>query len=502
MPFDKQYWEQHWQGRSDGPGSTHANPPNPYLERETGSLPPGTALDAGCGSGAEAIWLASHGWRVTAADISSEALANAAERATTSGAVDLVEWIEADLSVWNPDAHFDLVTTHYAHPAMPQLDFYDRIATWVAPGGTLPAGVSADEGRRADHRHRAPGQFGQLGEERLVGPGEVEAGLSLHAPAQLIGDRKDPGWSHVHRHEAIRDVTLLDLHGPEHQDVPVRADVTGVQAIARRPVLDDIHTPGMLGHELAKPPEHLDEVVLSHLRIVVRPTGTRQPDTGRHRRRRRVACMPLRSSDLGTVADDDPRRIFAAPPEGKWGPVAQQFTEIDERRRRFIEAQQMFFVGTAARDGRVNVSPKGLDCLRVLSPTRVVWLNGTGSGNETAAHLLDLPRMTLMFCSFVREPLILRLYGTARTLHPGDPEWDHLLAGFPPLAGARNLVDLDVDLVQTSCGYGVPLYDHVTQRDLMDSWATKKGPEGLRTYQQEHNLVSIDGLPTGLPLLP
>jgi 2-polyprenyl-3-methyl-5-hydroxy-6-metoxy-1,4-benzoquinol methylase len=136
--FDKEYWEQHWQqGRSGGPGSMGGNPPNPYLARETSGLAPGTALDAGCGTGAEAIWLASHGWQVTAADISSEALARAAERATTSGAADLVEWVEADLSVWDPGTQFDLVTTHYAHPAMPQLEFYDRIASWVKPGGTL-----------------------------------------------------------------------------------------------------------------------------------------------------------------------------------------------------------------------------------------------------------------------------------------------------------------------------------------------------------------------------
>ncbi len=159
----------------------------------------------------------------------------------------------------------------------------------------------------------------------------------------------------------------------------------------------------------------------------------------------------------------------------------------------------MFFVATAARDGRVNISPKGLDSLRVVAPNRVVWLNGTGSGNETAAHLLDVPRMTIMFCSFERKPLILRLYGTARAVHPADAEWPGLAALFPPLSGARNLFVLDVDLVQTSCGYGVPLYDFVDQRDLMDSWATKKGPEGLHAYQQEHNLVSIDGLPTGLP---
>lgn len=179
--------------------------------------------------------------------------------------------------------------------------------------------------------------------------------------------------------------------------------------------------------------------------------------------------------------------------------VAKQFSEISDRLRRFIEAQQMFFVGTAARDGRVNVSPKGLDSLRVLTPTRVVWLNGTGSGNETAAHLLDTPRMTLMFCSFVREPLILRLYGTARAVHAGDADWDALAGLFPAMPGARNVFDLDVDLVQTSCGYGVPRFDFVGQRDLMDGWANKKGEDGLAAYQQEHNLVSIDGFPTGLP---
>ncbi|MDH2391476.1 class I SAM-dependent methyltransferase [Streptomyces sp. HNM0663] len=136
--FDRDYWERHWQqGRAGGPGSLGGNPPNPYLARETGGLAPGTALDAGCGSGAEAIWLASRGWHVTAADISPRALAHAAERAATSGAPERLRWVEADLAVWRPDAPFDLVMTHYAHPAMPQLEFYDRIAGWVAPGGTL-----------------------------------------------------------------------------------------------------------------------------------------------------------------------------------------------------------------------------------------------------------------------------------------------------------------------------------------------------------------------------
>ncbi|SOE00953.1 class I SAM-dependent methyltransferase [Blastococcus haudaquaticus] len=133
--FDQDYWEQHW--HRDEAGAMSGNPPSPYLAREVGDLVPGTALDAGCGAGAEAIWLATHGWEVTAADISGEALARAAERAAASGTAERVRWVEADLGVWEPGERFDLVTTHYAHPAMPQLDFYDRIAGWVAPGGTL-----------------------------------------------------------------------------------------------------------------------------------------------------------------------------------------------------------------------------------------------------------------------------------------------------------------------------------------------------------------------------
>jgi SAM-dependent methyltransferase len=139
MPeFDKDYWERHWQeGQDGGAGSMADSPPNPYLERELGGLPTGTALDAGCGAGAEALWLAARGWQVTGADISTEALAKAAERAAGAGLSERVRWVEADLSTWTPEDSYDLVMTHYAHPAMPQLDFYGRVASWVAPGGTL-----------------------------------------------------------------------------------------------------------------------------------------------------------------------------------------------------------------------------------------------------------------------------------------------------------------------------------------------------------------------------
>ena len=133
--FDNDYWDQIWHGeRATAMGSSG---PNPHLVREIGDLTPGTALDAGCGAGAEAIWLAARGWRVTGADIASAALGRAAERAAEAGVAGRVEWVQADLSTWAPDHRYDLVTTHYAHPAMPQLEFYDRISVWVAPGGTL-----------------------------------------------------------------------------------------------------------------------------------------------------------------------------------------------------------------------------------------------------------------------------------------------------------------------------------------------------------------------------
>jgi 2-polyprenyl-3-methyl-5-hydroxy-6-metoxy-1,4-benzoquinol methylase len=131
--FDKHYWEGHWQ---HGGGAMEQNPVNPYLVGGISGLTPSTALDAGCGAGAEVIWLASQGWQVTAADISADALSRARRRAIASG-VAAVNWVEADLSEWSPATQYGLVTTHYAHPSSPQLAFYERISRWVAPGGTL-----------------------------------------------------------------------------------------------------------------------------------------------------------------------------------------------------------------------------------------------------------------------------------------------------------------------------------------------------------------------------
>ncbi|RKN27311.1 class I SAM-dependent methyltransferase [Micromonospora musae] len=157
--FDKDYWDQHWQQRhGDSPAARAGKPPNPYLTREAGDLAVGSVLDAGCGVGAEAIWLAAHGWRVTAVDIAPEALALAAEHAATSALAGDVRWIEADLTVWAPEARFDLVTTHYAHPVMPQLAFYDRISAWVAPGGTLLIVGHLHAPTAGEHGHHPPAE--------------------------------------------------------------------------------------------------------------------------------------------------------------------------------------------------------------------------------------------------------------------------------------------------------------------------------------------------------
>ena len=176
--------------------------------------------------------------------------------------------------------------------------------------------------------------------------------------------------------------------------------------------------------------------------------------------------------------------------------MAQFFDSLTDELTRFIEAQHMFFVGTAARDGTVNVSPKGMDSLKVLSPSRVIWLNVTGSGNESAAHTLQNPRMTIMFCSFEAKPLILRLYGQARAVHQNDDDWTELSEHLPKLAGARQIFDLTLDQVQTSCGYAVPFYDYVGERDTLLNWAENKDEEGLKNYWQQSNQESIDGFPT------
>ncbi len=176
--------------------------------------------------------------------------------------------------------------------------------------------------------------------------------------------------------------------------------------------------------------------------------------------------------------------------------MAKQYDVLSDPHIDFIARQKIFFVGTAAAEGRVNISPKGMDSLRVLGPNRVAWLNFTGSGNETAAHVLMNPRMTLMFCAFEGDPKILRLYGKTRAIHHSDPEWAELIARFPPLPGARQIFDLAIDLVQTSCGFGVPFFDYAGEREDLINWTLKKGEDGIRQYWADRNQTSLDGLPT------
>ncbi len=177
--------------------------------------------------------------------------------------------------------------------------------------------------------------------------------------------------------------------------------------------------------------------------------------------------------------------------------MGQRYDHIPAPQIEFIARQKIFFVGTAGgADTRVNVSPKGMDSLRVLSPNRVIWLNTTGSGNETAAHLLENDRMTVMFCSFEGKPIILRLYGRAAAIHPRDTAWAELSAHFPDLPGARQIFDLSIDLVQTSCGMAVPCFDYREDRSLLSDWAQTKGPSGVRDYWLQNNQVSLDGKPT------
>lgn len=176
----------------------------------------------------------------------------------------------------------------------------------------------------------------------------------------------------------------------------------------------------------------------------------------------------------------------------------RQFPEITESFRGFIEKQRVFFVGTAAPDGRVNIAPKGMDSLRVLGPNRIVWLNLTGGENESAAHLRETARMTLMWCAFDGAPMILRAYGTATVIHPRDPAWEVLAQLFPALPGVRQIFDVTVDLVLRSCGMGVPLFDFRGQREALVQWATKIGDSGIKQFWQENNQVSLDGKPTGI----
>lgn len=177
--------------------------------------------------------------------------------------------------------------------------------------------------------------------------------------------------------------------------------------------------------------------------------------------------------------------------------MAKVLSEITDPIRDFITGQCVFFVASAplAADGHVNLSPKGLDTFRVLGPNRVAYLDLTGSGNETAAHVGENGRITIMFCAFDGRPMILRLFGRGRSVLPGSEEWPELIGEFEEVLGIRQIIVAEVQRVQTSCGFGVPVMGAPARRDQLIHWAERKGDEGLAAYRREKNSKSIDGIP-------
>lgn len=177
--------------------------------------------------------------------------------------------------------------------------------------------------------------------------------------------------------------------------------------------------------------------------------------------------------------------------------MGKLYPEIDAGLAGFIAAQRIFFVGTAPAEtaGRVNLSPKGADTFRILDSTTVGYLDLTGSGIETAAHVRENGRITFMFCAFDGAPKILRLYGYGEVIEPGDADFDALHRSFPPLEGARAIIRARIDRIADSCGYAVPLYRYEAERNQLQEWAQRKGPVGVVQYRAERNRYSIDGLP-------
>ncbi len=181
--------------------------------------------------------------------------------------------------------------------------------------------------------------------------------------------------------------------------------------------------------------------------------------------------------------------------------MAKQFEKLDEKHKTFIKQQKIFFTASATAGSQVNVSPREIGALRLISDTSVMYLDRTGSGNETAAHMLADGRLTIMFCAVEGPPQIMRLYGQGRMINWSSDEFEKIIEqhfqGTLPL-GTRQLCKLEIEMVQTSCGYGVPLFDYKGERAAIENWHDNKGVEGIQTYWEENNMESLDGLPTGL----
>ena len=178
--------------------------------------------------------------------------------------------------------------------------------------------------------------------------------------------------------------------------------------------------------------------------------------------------------------------------------MAKFYAQLDETLKNFIAEQKIFFTASAPNDGRVNLSPKGIDTFCCLDDKTAAYLDLTGSGNETAAHVSENGRLTIMFCSFTEKPLILRLYGRGEVIGRNDNRWTELHKNFPDFAGERQIIVLHIESLQTSCGFGVPVFELTEERPKLTEWAERKTDDGIRQYWAEKNQTSIDGLPTGI----
>ena len=177
--------------------------------------------------------------------------------------------------------------------------------------------------------------------------------------------------------------------------------------------------------------------------------------------------------------------------------MGKTYQTIEPKIQSFLEKQKLFFVSTAPLDneGLINCSPKGWDCLRILDPLTVAYVDLTGSGAETIAHLKENQRITFMFCAFEGPPKIIRLYGKGEVLERGTPTFNALIAQFPNYPSARSIIKVAVHRIADSCGYTIPVYEFKEERDTMEKWVANKGAENLHSYREEKNKFSLDGLP-------
>ena len=176
--------------------------------------------------------------------------------------------------------------------------------------------------------------------------------------------------------------------------------------------------------------------------------------------------------------------------------MGKEFAEIDESIRDWVGSQKMFFVATAplSHNGLINCSPKGMDTFRILGPRTIAYLDLTGSGIETIAHLRENNRIVIMMCAFEGTPKIFRFYGKGQVFEKGSAPYEEHISSFDELIGTRAIIHIDLDCIRDSCGYSIPLYDYLGDRDVLSKWS-EKGDEGVKEYVRQNNQSSLDGLP-------